>query len=193
MYHYAQQYAKKNGNLDIPKRYVTPEGYSLGSWLHTQRQVYNRKIAGTLTQPQIELLNAIGMRWESVRDLSWERNFREAKCFYETHGQLLVSITDKRTNGIALGRWIAQLRFYRKSGIKSAYMTPERIAALDSIGMVWDVPDYLWAQNYNAAVRYHRLHGHLNVPKDYVDADGIRLGAWLYSIRTRKEGQNRQD
>ena len=192
MYHYAQEYALENGDLDVPKRYVTPEGYSLGSWLHTQRQVYNKKIAGTLTQPQIELLDAIGMRWESVRDLSWERNFAEAKHFYETHGHLLVSITDKRTNGIALGRWISQLRFYRKSGIQSSYMTPERIAALDAIGMVWDVPDYLWEQNYSAAVRYHRAHGHLNVPADYVDEDGIRLGAWLNSVRSCKKGQNRR-
>ncbi len=192
MYHYAESYAKENGNLDVPKRYVTPEGYSLGSWLHTQRQVYNKKIAGTLTQPQIELLDAIGMRWESVRDLSWERNFAEAKRFYETHGHLLVSITDKRTNSIALGRWIAQLRFYRKSGIQSAYMTPERIRALDSIGMVWDVPDYLWEQNYSAAVRYHGTYGHLNVPADYVDTGGIRLGAWLNSVRSSKKGQNRR-
>ena len=171
---------------------MTPEGYSLGAWLHTQRQVYNKKIAGTLTQSQIELLDAIGMRWESVRDLSWERNFAEAKRYYETHGDLLVSITDKRTNGIALGRWIAQLRFYRKSGIQSAYITPERIATLDAIGMVWDVPDYLWEQNYSAAVRYHRTYGHLNVPIDYVDKDGIRLGMWLKSVRSCRKGKNRR-
>ena len=192
MYHYAQAYAQENGDLDVPKRYVTKEGYSLGAWLYTQRQVYSGKIAGTLTNSQIELLNAIGMRWESVRDLSWERNFAEAKRYYEAHGNLLINSRDKRTNGIALGHWITQLRFYRKSGIQSAYMTPERIQALDAIGMVWDVPDYLWEQNYSAAVRYHRANGHLNVPVDYVDADGIRLGAWLRSIRSYKKGQNRR-
>ena len=192
MYHYAESYARENGNLDVPKRYVTPEGYSLGSWLHTQRQVYNAKIAGTLTQPQIELLDAIGMRWESVRDLSWERNYAEAKRFYETHGHLLVSITDKRTNGIALGRWIAQLRFYRKSGIQSAYMTPDRIAALDAIGMVWDVPDHLWERNYLAATKYHSEHGHLDVPSDYVDDSGVRLGTWLCALRSWKKGQNKR-
>lgn len=192
MYRCAQDYVLENGNLDVPKRYVTPEGYSLGVWLHTQRQVYNKKIAGVLTKSQIERLEAIGMRWESIRDLSWERNFAEAKRYYEMHGNLLVSVTDKRINGIALGRWISQLRFYRKSGIQSAYMTPERIQALDAIGMVWDVLDYLWEQNYSAAVRYHRDHGHLNVPADYVDADGIRLGAWINSIRSCKKGKNRR-
>lgn len=192
MYHYAREYALENGNLDVPKRYVTQEGYSLGQWLHTQRQVYGGKIAGTLTPSQIELLNAIGMRWESVRDLSWERNFTEAKRYYETHGDLLVSITDKRTNGVALGRWIAQLRFYRKSGIQSGYLTPERIKALDAIGMVWDVPDYLWEQNYHAAMRYHRTYGNLEVPADYVDSDGIRLGAWICSVRAWRKGHNKR-
>ena len=189
MYHYAQEYARENGDLDVPKRFVTKEGYSLGAWLHTQRQVYNGKIAGTLTPAQIELLNKIGMRWESVRDLSWERNFAEAKQFYETHGHLLISVTDK---GTSLGHWIAQLRFYRKSGIQSTYMTENRIAALDAIGMVWDVPDYLWEQNYSAAVRYHRTYGHLNVPIDYVDKDGIRLGMWLKSVRSCRKGKNRR-
>lgn len=192
MYHYAREYVRENGNLDVPKRYVTQEGYSLGQWLHTQRRVYGGKIAGTLTPSQIELLNAIGMHWESVRDLSWERNFAEAKRYYETHGDLLVSITDKRTNGVSLGRWIAQLRFWRKSGIQSGYLTPERIKALDAIGMIWDVPDYLWEQNYHAALQYYRTYGNLEVPADYVDGNGIRLGAWIRSVRAWRKGQNKR-
>lgn len=192
MYHYAKRYAGENGNLDVPKRYVTEEGYSLGAWLHTQRQVYSGRIAGVLTQAQIQLLNDIGMRWESVRDLSWERHYAEAGRYFATHGDLLVSVSDKKLNGIALGRWLAQLRFYRKSGVQSAYLTPERIAALDAIGMVWDVPDYLWEQNYSAAVRYHRAHGNLEVPADYVDENGVRLGAWLCSVRSWRKGQNKR-
>ena len=192
MYHYAQEYVRENGNLDVPKRYVTLEGYSLGAWLHTQRQVYSGKIVGKLTQSQIELLNNIGMRWENVRDLSWERNYAAAKQYYKEHGNLLVRVRDEQGNSDALGRWIAQLRFYRKSGVQSAYMTQERIKALDAIGMVWDVPDYLWEQNYYAAVQYHRIYGHLDVPVDYVDGDGIRLGAWLRAVRSWKKGQNKR-
>ena len=32
----------------------------------------------------------------------------------------------------------------------------------------------------------------MNVPADYVDEDGIRLGAWLNSMRSCKKGQNRR-
>jgi hypothetical protein len=55
--------------------------------------------------------------------------------------------------------------------------------------MVWDVPDYLWEENFSAAVRYHKKHGDLNVPTQYVDSEGFRLGQWLAFLRTsRKKG-----
>ena len=55
-------------------------------------------------------------------------------------------------------------------------MTDERIAALDAIGMIWSVPDYLFESYYAAAVQYHQVHGDLEVPIGYVDENGIRLG-----------------
>lgn len=61
---------------------------------------------------------------------------------------------------------------------------PSAIAARDAIGMVWDVPDYLWGRNCSAAVRCHRAHGHLNVPSSFVTESGIRLRRW---IRSRRE------
>lgn len=55
--------------------------------------------------------------------------------------------------------------------------------------MVWDVPDYLWEENYEAAVRYHRENGDLDVPAKYVDSEGICLGVWLDSMRkSRRTG-----
>lgn len=192
MYYYAKAYAEENGDLEVPKRYVTKEGYSLGSWIQTQRLVRSGKNAGILTQTQIKLLDAIGMRWESVWDLAWGKYYAAAKQYYEIHGDLLVTISDNKIYGVALGRWIAQLRNYRKSNINSAYITPERIAALDAIGMVWDVPDYLWERNFAAAVEYHRRHGNLEVPADYVDPNGVRLGAWISNIRLGvKNGNDR--
>lgn len=190
MYHYAQRYVEENGDLEVPKRYITPEGYSLGAWIQTQRLVRSGKTPGILTDAQIKLLDDIGMRWESVRDVAWERYFSAAKQYYADHGDLLVSISDNKIGGVALGRWIAQLRTYRKSGIQSAYLTPERIAELDKISMIWDVPDYLWERNFAAAVEYHREHGNLEVPLDFVNDNGIRLGAWLNNIRSGEKNTN---
>lgn len=190
MYHYAKSYVEENGDLEVPKRYVTGEGYSLGAWLQTQRLVRAGKAPGILTDVQIQLLDDIGMRWESARDVAWEKYYAAAKQYYDEHGDLLVSISDNKLYGVALGRWIAQLRNYRKSNIQSTFLSPERIAALDAIGMVWDVPDYLWERNFASAMEYHRRHGNLDVPADYVDDNGVRLGAWIFNVRTGVKNGN---
>lgn len=42
-----------------------------------------------------------------------------------------------------------------------------------------------------AAVRYHREHGDLNVPYNYVDNEGIKLGQWLNGLRSNRNGTAR--
>ena len=186
MYEAAKNYYNEYGNIDIPKRYFTEEGYSLGLWLQTQRRVYNGTANGSLTQVQIDKLNALGMRWESKSDLTWEKYFESAKRYYELYGDLQAKAQYVDENGVDLGRWLAQIRVYRKNGIKSRFLSDERIKALDAIGMEWDVFDYIWEEYYSAAVKYHREHGDLNVLGKYIDSNGIKLGQWLNQIRAAR-------
>ncbi len=188
----AQKYYSKNGNLNVPKRYISENGYTLGLWIETQRRVYSGKANGILTNEQIMKLESIEMCWDSKQDASWQKFYSAAKKYYEEHGDLLVSVSDEKLYGVKLGRWIANLRNYRKSGIKTSYLTPEKIRMLDNIGMIWDVPDYIWEQNYHAAVEYYREHGNLNVPNKYVTKDGMRLGAWIYSLRGAMKGSSKK-
>lgn len=182
MYDQAAAYYAENGDLDVPKRYVTAEGYTLGAWLNTQRLVRAGKIAGHLRAEQCEKLDAIGMRWESVRDRSWEKNFAQAKAYFAAHGDLLVD------TGEPLGRWLSQLRSCRKAAARRAYLTEERIAALDEIGMIWDIPDYRFEKNLALCRAYRAEHGNLDVPAGYVAPDGTRLGAWAQNLRTAARG-----
>lgn len=190
MYQQAKKYRAMNGDLNVPRRYVTPDGYSLGSWLCIQRMVRDGKVAGNLTERQIALLDALDMRWESAEDESWSRYYEAAKAYYETHGDLNMKALYVTPDGVRLGYWLSRLRQYRKGKIRSAYLTPEREAALDAIGMTWDVPDYLFEQNFTAALKYYKAHENLNVPVKYVDENGIRLGLWLNRLRSyRKAGK----
>ena len=189
MYQAAEQYFEEHGDLEVTKRYVTEDGLSLGQWLDTQRKVRAGKVKGVLIESQIARLDQLDMRWESKADRNWERYFTAAQAYYQEHGNLLVNVRDGKYGGVDLGKWLAQLRTYRKSGIRTAYLTPERIKALESIGMVWDVPDYLWEQNYHAALQYYREHGNLDVPYYYVNPDGVKLGVWIANIRfARRNG-----
>ena len=192
MFAQAEKYYNEYGNLDVPTKYITQEGYSLGPWLMTQRRVYKGDVNGNLTQVQIDKLNALGMRWESVKDVAWERYYSAAKRYYEEHGNLVAPASYVDSNGVHLGRWLSQIRVYNSSGVKSNFLTEERATALEEIGMVWAVLDYLWEENYAAAVRYHREHGDLNVPNGYVDSEGIRLGQWLCGLRSNRNGTARK-
>lgn len=190
MYEKASDYYKEHGNLEIPYKYKTPDGYSLGHWILTQKRVRAGEQFGTLTEERIAKLDAIGMIWRSYRDLSWERNFAVAKAYYETYGNLNVVISYTTETGLRLGSWIAQLRTIRKNESQRRYLTDERIAALDEIGMIWDVSDYLWLRYYNACAAFYREHGNLDVPLKYVTADGIRLGVWINNLRGSYNGKN---
>lgn len=190
MYQHAKQYYEHNGNLNVPRRYKTADGYTLGSWLQTQRKVYAGEQYGVLGEDRVEKLNAIGMRWGSYLDDAWERYYQAAKEYFEAHSDLKVPVNEVTEDGLALGSWIARLRTYKKSGIRTAYLSAERISALEQIGMVWDVPDYLWEENFSAAMQYYRTHGDLDMPNSYVAPNGLRVGTWIHKLRSIRNGTN---
>ncbi len=189
MFAEAEKYYNAHGDLEVPKRYKTADGYSLGSWITTQRKVRSGEQFGVLGEDRIRKLDGIGMVWESRRDLSWNRYFGAAKEYYSFRGDLRVPASYTTKDGLRLGAWISDLRAYRKNGVKSAYLTADRIEALDGIGMIWDVFDALWERNYSAAKEYYETYGDLNIPLDHVSRDGVKLGVWLNNMRNAKAGK----
>ncbi len=188
MYEYARQYYQKNGNLEVPVRYQTEEGYGLGQWILTQRRVRARDKYGMLGEERIRRLDRIGMVWGSYRDLSWERYFKEAAAYYEEHGDLNINASKVTDSGIRLGAWICQLRTYQKSGIQRTYLTEERVKALNGIGMIWDVTDYIWEENFAECLQYYRMHGNLDIPNAYCSPGGLKIGGWLRRQRLIRKG-----
>lgn len=189
-YQQAKAFYEENGNLEVPARYVTADGYALGRWIFNQKGIRNGSISGKLTDEQIQKLDALGMVWEQYSDLNWERNYAAAKDYYEKNADLLPPAKYVTKDGIALGGWLCSIRAWERAGVHRRYLTPERIDALNRIGMVWDILDYLWEKNYMAAVEYYRQYGNLDVPSNYVAANGTRLGAWLCRIRQLRSGKS---
>lgn len=189
MYEYANRYYQEHGNLEVPIRYQTEEGYGLGRWLLTQRKVRAGEKYGVLGEDRIQKLDRIGMIWGSYRDLSWEKYYKEARKYFEEHGNLNTNVNDATDSGIRLGAWICQLRTYRKSGIQKNYLTEDRIQALNGIGMIWDVPDYLWEENFMECLQYYREHGNLDIPNAYISPKGLKIGGWIRRQRLLRKGK----
>ena len=183
MYSYAKRYYDEHGDLVPELKYKTEEGYSLGSWLNTQRMIRRGTADGFLSEEQIAKLDAIGMRWETKKDCSWNKNFAELLKYKEQYGNIDVNPRYKTDSGVALGRWISRLRMMYNAGIQKTVLTDERIAALNQLGMIWDKLDYIWESYYQALVVYYRENGSVNVPKNYRTDDGLALGAWLRKIK----------
>jgi len=53
----AKEYFKKYGNLDVSRGYISPEGYSLGMWIYSQRRAYRN---GKLDNQKSKLLECVG-------------------------------------------------------------------------------------------------------------------------------------
>lgn len=179
MYQFAKKYREENGNLNVPRRYITPEGYALGSWLDTQRKVYAGKTAGKLTESQIKKLDALDMRWGDRSSDAWETYYRAMCDYKQEHGNLDIPARYRTEDGIVLGPFLANLRQARAKGSRSSFLTPERIEQLDQLGMVWESRDYRWEMNYKACKDYYREFGNLDIPADYVSQDGLKIGSWL--------------
>ena len=173
----ASIYYAEHGDLNIPKRYTTPAGLSLGVWLVTQRRVRERQIQGNLTEQQIARLDSIGMVWGNRKEIAWQHGFEVAKKYHDTYGNLMVARKYVDPDGYPLGQWILKTRQQKLNG----RLKEERIAQLDEIGMVWSVFDAKWEKAYALAAAYYEENGNLNIPRSYVTAAGERLGQWVAS------------
>lgn len=182
----AKKYYEEHGDLNVPKRYQTPEGISLGLWIITQKRVRNGQISGNLSEAQIERLDAIGMVWENRLEANWEKYFEAAEVYFQEHGNLDVAAGYVTEAGLNLGRWIVQNRQHRAGNIRAGLMSDDRIRRLDSIGMIWDKNSYLWEQNFCEAEKYYKRYGNLDVPFSYKTEDGLGLGHWIYQLRRKK-------
>lgn len=189
MYACAKIFYEEHGHLDVPRDYKTVDGYSLGQWLAVQRKLYSGDAAGRLTSYQAELLNAIGMCWESKSEISWKRGYAELVKYKEAHGDLDIPCRYVTEDGFALGSLVTNIRSSRDYGRRSLFLTPEHEKMLTDLGFIWDKFDYAWEQYYLACMKYKLDHGHLNIPAKEVSENGLAIGTWLRRMRMLRAGK----
>ena len=144
MYGYAKIYYEHHGNLEVPGKFKTNDGYTydengtinLGRWIAYQRR------SGSPDSERGKLLLEIGMRFENkVSKHSWEEMYEYAKIYYEHHGNLEIPYKFKTNNGytydengtIILGKWVTK----QKVIYKTKQMDSNRIKLLEDIKIVW--------------------------------------------------------
>lgn len=190
MYQYAKAYYKEHGHLRVPRRYRTAQGYGLGNWIMTQRQVRSGRRYGNLDAGRIAKLDAIGMVWEDQYARTWHCYYAALQAYHQAHGSLDMPVDYVTAEGLRLGAFITHLRAARASGSRNGYLTGERIQQLNKLGMIWDKLDYQWERNYLACSKYYIEHHDLDVPSGYISDDGLKIGAWVNRQRRQRNSGN---
>ncbi|MCD7745796.1 MAG: Helicase associated domain protein [Lachnospiraceae bacterium] len=180
-YQAAKEYASAHGNLRVPARYVTEDGFQLGRWICSQRQAYlNQKLSGK----RKEKLDAIGMVWQTD---TWESRLELVKKWYRENGT--VAITQNTVvDGVWIGKWLASQKKMLEEG-KLSQRQVELLSELPSDGLV--KASAHWIEMYQDAKDYSENHGNLEgVPKDFRGKRGTNLYTWvLNQRRTRRAGK----
>ena len=149
-YNLAESYYKHHGNLEIPDKFKTTNGYEydeegvkLGKWISNQRQAYKGQGTCKLTEEQKKLLEKIGMVVLDGRDNIWMKKYNLAESYYEHHGNLEIPRNFKTTNGyeyneqgVELGIWMQNQRMAYK-GQGNYKITEEQIKLLEKIEIKW--------------------------------------------------------
>jgi len=176
MYNLLANYYVVHGNIDIPHTYVTENNNRLGIWLYKQKKIYQGKIKNkNLTENQIAKLNIFKINWNNRSDGVFNEFLSAAKTFYEEYGHLNVPNRYTFGNNKRLDMWIISQRKRRKKG----NLSENQIEQLSEIGFLWEVSAkdtarYIkWEESYEALRDFLKIHGHINVPADYVTSKGI--------------------
>ena len=186
----AKKYFDIHENLDVPRNFITSDGFKLGNWIKIQREAYkNRYIPRSewtheilpLTDEQVEALENLKIVW-NLRENEWLRNFSYAKKYFDIHGNLDVPYRYVTTDGFSLYEWLYfQRSLYKNKGIskETSSLDDWKIDLLNSIGMIWEKRRDKWQRGYFHAKEYYLEHGNLIVPRSYVTSDGFKLGYWI--------------
>ncbi|MDH6710939.1 superfamily II DNA or RNA helicase [Kitasatospora sp. MAA19] len=114
----------------------------------------------------------------------WWEQYNLARTFHTEHGHLDIPLRHVTDEGAALGQWLVQQRTFHKKG----WLSADRIAALDALGVVWDPIEARWRQNLAAVAAWRLRHGHLDIPQDAVvttdDGTSLQIGQWLVKQRS---------
>ncbi|MEU0215572.1 Helicase associated domain protein [Streptomyces sp. NPDC006265] len=122
-----------------------------------------------------DFAQAITIRALRASSPSWDEYFGAARAYAYLHGHANTPGKWVSPGGLRVGQWILDQRKARREG----RLSREREDALQTLHIVWNVIDDVWATALGHAQKFHAQHGHLNVRQDERTEDGYGLGQWI--------------
>ena len=171
------KYVDTNHHAKVPSRYIDDSDFALGSWVNHRRQDYKK---GKLSLSQIQELESLkNWSWNPIKEI-YHESFISLKNFVNTNHHARVPSTYIDDNGLALGSWVNTQRGKYNKGTLSL----ENIKQLESVkGWLWDPINEDYQKRLEQLLQFEKKHGHISVPKNYIDDEGHNLSSWIYLRR----------
>jgi Helicase associated domain len=135
-YEELKTYYKEHGTTLVPATYIS--NYSLGRWVHTQRQLYTllqKNKPSSLSDERIQLLNDLEFVWDHF-EVIWMERYNELVDYQRLNGQYVMPTN---ASNPSLRRWVLLQRkqFHQWMNGEPSKMTARRKQLLDQLGMDW--------------------------------------------------------
>lgn len=175
-----REWVRHHGSARVPQAATVVDGdasFGLGAWCTTQRTLHRRRLLAAEREAALEALP--GWSWDP-RPEQWWSQFEALAEWARIHGHpncpQATLWQDKR-----IGQFLNTTRLAYKSGA----LSPDRVAALESLGgWSWDVRDDAWESHLGALVSWAAAHGHA-CPSHGDLVEGFDLGRWVSKQRVR--------
>jgi hypothetical protein len=177
-----KRFIDQTGDSRPAQRYITPDGFALGTWVSTQRKNFKE-----INPERVALLESLpGWSWNQFAD-EWSEAFKRLKAFSDTAGHTQVSLESKTSRGFHLGHWVKRQRRSKDS------LTSARIALLESLnGWSWDPFETRWYEAFKKLKEFTDQSGGARPDWDYTTTDGFGLGVWASRQRNAKKTLSRE-
>jgi superfamily II DNA or RNA helicase len=167
------KYVEHNNTFPL-KSYKTASGFSLGSWIYTQRK---NKL--DLPKIKIDRLETIkGWSWDVFGD-KWSINYSILKNYSDVHKSSLVPLRHIE-DGVKIGVWVATQRANKNILDKSKANLLEALPE-----WAWNLNEYNWTKNLYLLDKYSEIHGTSRIPQGVI-FEGVALGSLVSTLRKSK-------
>ena len=176
-------YKHEHGNVVVPQKYKTSDGFGLGGWVASQGR---KEKLGTLGQDKKHRLEEVGFSWgRSHARYRWEQSFQKLLAYKHEHGNVVVPQKYKTSDGFGLGGWVASQGRKEKLGT----LGQDKKHRLEEVGFSWGRSHarYRWEQSFQKLLAYKHEHGNVVVPQKYKTSDGFGLGWWVTRQRRAEQ------
>jgi superfamily II DNA or RNA helicase len=176
MYSYLVQEKAAGREVNVATKALTPDGGKIGTWLVYQRGKY---LKGVLSSERTEKLEALGVTWQVFED-RWNATYAFLEQEKAAGRELDVVSKALTPDGLVIERWINAQRAHYTKGI----LSPERIAKLEAIGVVWNPLKEKWPKMYRYLAQEYAAGREVNVATKALTPEGLKIGSWLVQQRT---------